>query len=622
MLVHDHPPAVSPNVTAGILLCARAFGEQLQLPFPSGAQILSATGATKSRAYEVAAEVRELLAALTRPPGRPRASAPSDFSSKLAELRGQVLRFVMSHPGSVHLGAERSWYGSSFRLFALELCERHPDVPVSELAEALLVPRGTLEDWLRAPRPDVPHRHEGNCTDGVPADAKLAQIETVLSAWQSWHGDFGSFCEHVRRDHRLELGRTTIASILFAHGERTPTRRGRRSRDEHALRGAFETFFPGAQWVADGKRLEVLVDGEVFGLNLELVVDAATDAAVGIAVTDEEDGAAVRDAFASGVETTGAPPIAMLLDNRPSNHTPDVDAALGDTIRIRATEARPQNKAHVEGAFGLFSQKTPPIEIDTRDPHKLAHAVATIVVLTFFRAINRAPRRDRGGNTRVDLYAQSVTAEEREAALATLRERMRKQQRARATRTARLDPVVRALLDGAFARLELSDPERHVRDAIACYPVNVIVDAIAIFAAKREHGSLPHGVDARYLFGIVKNLHHVHEADLITDALLRERLAASDRFLESLVAERDAILASTTDSTASLNAVVDRLVRATRTIDRHFWVEAAASIILAVRDNDPLCRRACRRIHAAFSLDPRERHRLVRMLVRRLSPLD
>jgi hypothetical protein len=59
--------------------------------------------------------------------------------------------------------------------------------------------------------------------------------------------------------------------------------------------------------------------------------------------------------------TTGAPSLALLLDHRPSSHTPEVDAALDNTMRIRATPERPQNKAHVEGAFGLFAQKVPPI---------------------------------------------------------------------------------------------------------------------------------------------------------------------------------------------------------------------------------------------------------------------
>jgi transposase InsO family protein len=609
-------------VTAGLLLCARTVGEQLTLPFPSTAEILSATSATRSRAYEVAREIGELLPTLARAQGRPRAVREPEPVSKFAELRGEALRFVMSHPGCVRQERERMRYGDAWRLFVLELRDRHAELPLGDLADALCMPLGTLEDWMRAPAPEPPlNAHDDVATEH---DAKLAQIETVLAAWRAWSGDFSSFCEHVRRDHRLEIGKTMIAEILSAHGERTPTRRRGRSRDEHALRGAFETFFPGAQWVGDGKKLEILVDGEVFRVNLELVVDAATDAAVGVAVTDEEDSDAVRDAFESGVDTTGKPPLAMLLDNRPSNHTPELDETLGDTMRIRATENRPQNKAHVEGAFGLFTQKTPPIEIETHEPRALARAIAEIVALTFFRAINRAPRRDRDGKTRVDLYRESVTPEQRDAARDALRERMRKQELARETRHARLDPDVGVLLDGAFARLDLLDPERHVRDAIACYSRDAIVDAIAIFSGKRDRGTLPAGVDARYLLGIARNLHHVHEADAITRALLHDRLDARDRFLAPLVRAREEIIVSTTtDINAILDALVDHLVASEREIDRHFWIDAIANVLpLEDTTRRDLAQRAARRIHAAFRLRTRERARLVRLLMRRLWPLQ
>ncbi|MBZ0120699.1 MAG: hypothetical protein K8H88_27140, partial [Sandaracinaceae bacterium] len=63
-------------MTAGVLLCARSLGEQLELPFASTSQILSATGATRSRAYELARELREQLPKLARPPGRPRGEPP------------------------------------------------------------------------------------------------------------------------------------------------------------------------------------------------------------------------------------------------------------------------------------------------------------------------------------------------------------------------------------------------------------------------------------------------------------------------------------------------------------------------------------------------------------------
>lgn len=625
----DNPPVVSPNVTTGVLLCARSLGAELGLAMPSGADILAATGASRSRAYEIARELGELLPTLARPPGRPRASRDAQPVSQLAELRGEALRFVMSHPGCVNLGAERARYRESFRLFVLELRDRYGDVVLTDFAEAIHTPLGTIEDWLRAapsfvaPKPDTAEQASGELHDD---DSKLAQIETVLAAWRAWHGDFGAFCEHVRRDHRLDIGNTLISQILFVHGERAPARRGERSRDEHALRDAFEVFFSGAQWVADGKTLQVRIDGALHRVNLELVVDAASDAAVGIAVSAEEDSKAVVDAFESGVETTGEPPLAMLLDNRPSNHTPEVDVALGETMRMRSTLGRAQNKAHVEGAFGLFSQKVPPLEIDTREPRALACAIATIVAVTFFRALNRAPRRDRDGRTRVDLYAQSVsvTPAERDAAKTALRERMRKQELARQTRTARLDPVVRTLLDDAFERLALLDPEHHIRDAIACYSCDAIVDGVAIFAGKRERDSLPQGVDARYLLGIVRNVDYLREAECITEALLRERLAARDRFLAPLLRERDQLLKDHGALTERLDAFVDRIVRADREIDRRFWLDACAAVFPAADDDvrTVLFRRAARRIHAALRLPARDRSHIERLLLRRLWPLD
>lgn len=621
MLVHDPTPAVSPNVTAGVLLCARRLGEQLELAFPSTSEILGATGATRTRAYEVASTIRQVLPTLVHPPGRPRAEPISPPSSRLAELRGEALRFVMSHPGCVRLERERMRYSDGWRRFVIALHETYADVPLRELADALCIPLGTIEDWLRAPRVEAPEPAHVR-GDGVDEESpRLPQIESVLHAWRTWSGDFTAFCEHVRRELRIDIGKTTIASVLFAHGERRPSRRTGRSRDEHALRGAFETFFPGAQWVADGKTLEVVIDGEVLHVNLELVVDAATGAAVGIDVRDEEDSAALIAAVDDAVATTSAPPIAVLVDNRPSNQTPEVDTALGDTMRIDATPDRPQNKAHVEGAFGLFAQKVPPLQLDTTDSRALARSIALLVATTFFRTLNHAPRRDRAGASRAELYRQEVSPDEREAARVALQDRLRRQQLARETRAARIDPDVRALLDDAFTRLSLLDPERRVRDVIACYPRDAVVDAIAIFGAKQQHGSLPQGVDARYLLGIVRNLHHVHEADLITQALLRERLHARDRFLAPLLRDRDAILADS--NTDAFKSVVQRLTDAEREIDRHFWIDTLALIAPTQQDaRSAFALRSAQRIHACFRLGPRERHRLVRILLRRLCSLE
>ena len=627
-----------PLVTAGVLLAARSLSKPHGVPQPSVGEILRRTGATRSRAYEIKDALEAVLPTLARPPGRPRVE-PVPGPANVPELVGiavEMIQFMKRNPGCVQSGA-RDRYADGYRRFVLELHERHTDVPATEFAAAIDLPLGTLEDWLRSPSIAQPSSAsttapcDPSANDSIPdqeqdakRDTRQAQIETVLAAWRRWHGSFSAFCAHLRRDHRLELGPTLVASILFEYGLRVPARRGGRSRDDEALRNSFETFFPGAQWVGDGKQLAVVIDGKTFHRNLELVVDAASDAAVGISVRDEEDSAAVVQAFTQGVETTGGTPIALLLDNRPSNHTPEVDATLDDTLRIRATPGRAQNKAHVEGGFGLFAQKVPPIVLDTRDPNALATWVAHLVATTFFRAFNRAPRRDRAGKSRVALYEQPVTPEQYEAASAALRDRLRKQELARQTRAARRDPIIAALLDDAFTRLGLLDPERHVRDAIACYPRDAIVDAIAIFSGKRTAGTLPKDVDARYLLGIVRNLHHRHESEPITEALIRERLAAHDRFLAPLVAERAAILSASDDDVgAALVALVDRLVRAERTIDRHVWLDAAADLVMPQLPDVriALAKRAARRIHATFALSTHDRAHLERALLRRLWPL-
>ncbi len=99
---------------------------------------------------------------------------------------------------------------------------------------------------------------------------------------------------------------------------------------------------------------------------------------------------------------------------------------------------------------------------------------------------------------------------------------------------------------------------------------------------------------------------------------------ARDRFLDSLVRERDAILALATGVVPTLYALVNQLVGAEREIDRHFWIDAAVAV-LATCDEDERrahARRAAHRIHAAFRLGTRDRERLVRMLLRRLWPLE
>ena len=619
--IADRLHAVTPLPIAALLLVARNLSKNLGLPALDVTQILAATKVSRSAAYQLARTLAALLPTLARPRGRPpkpMAAAPTD---ETAALTHTVLAYVMRQPGCARSG-ERQGYSDGFRCFVVEQRATHMEIDVEAFARAVHVPLGTLKDWLRDPispiaepakTPDVPEESE----------AQMAQIQTVLSAYKRWSGTFVDFCEHVRRDLHVPFGRALVAHILAAHGVRHARRRGRRTADELAMRGSFRTYFPGAQWVGDGMQVPVVVDGECHTFNLELDVDAHTSALVGVSVRDEEDSAAVVEALASGVVTTGAPPLALLLDNKPSNHTPEVDAALGDSIRIRATHARPENKAHVEGAFGLFSQILPAIELDTQaSAHDVARALLFLVVHVWARTTNHRPRRAHQGRSRAQLYANAPSAEQIEDARRQLRETAERQERARRTLEARRRPEVLAMLDAHFAHLALLDPERHIRLAIAGYPMSAIVDGIAIFEGKRRAGTLPEGADARYLLGIVKNVAAKMEGEHVTRAMLDLRLEARDRALAGLLAERDAVC-STGDVAHVSSTCVDHALATASPLDRSFWLGALADALL--RQPDALRHdhffAAARRIHATFAVSPRERQDAVRLLADRLVPI-
>jgi hypothetical protein len=619
-------------VLAALLLLARNLGQHFALPCPSAEAILAATGASKSRAYELVSALISVLPTLTRKAGRP-SRAPAEPREPFGEsIARSVLRHVMQHPGCVHGHAERQHYSDGFRHFIVELRSKHEDTALDLFASLVEIPLGTLKAWLSpASAPEPMPKVATTPSEQPPSAAKsatLAQIETVLAAWKSWDGGFVDFADHVRTNLRVPFGRQLVARVLEQSGVRLARRRKGRSPDELALRGAFETFFSGAQWVGDGKKVSVVLDNESFDFNLELDVDAYSDACAGLSVRDAEDSTAVIEAFADGKGTTGAAPLALLLDNRPSNHTEEVDAALAQeaTLRMRSTLGRPQNKAHVEGAFGLFSQTVPPIALDTsKGARSIAKQLVLLVTTTWARAINRRPRTDRGGRSRVDLYADSATDEQIAAARRALEERVRLQELARRTLEARERPEVRALLDTHFERLGLKDPERHVRLAIARYTLDAIVDGIAIFDGKRQRQSLPDGADARYLLGIVRNVAAEREGELIAETLLSLRLAARDQALASLVAQRDQVCRSPSADSEVIAECVDRALATERSIDRTFWLSALVEQIRA-RSIEPgdhaLYRLAARRINATFRVPPRVRQNALRFVADRFVPLS
>jgi hypothetical protein len=613
-----------PQVIAGLLLAARDYLRPAELPHPSVEEILVQTTARRSAAYAARERLVALLPTLWRPPGRPPtpAATPPPGTDAISQA---VLAFVMDHPGCVHGSAARRQYSAAFRRFLLDLRQQHAALDLMAFASAAGVPLDTLRDWERVPAAPAPVTPTSSPPADRPATDPL-HVETVLAAWHTWEGDLAPFCTHVRDHLLVPFGRTAITAILEAHGVYQPRRRQGRSPDETALRQAFETFFPGAQWVGDGTPVTVTLDGQRFTFNFELIVDAASAACVGASVRDAEDSVALTAALADGVATTGAPPLSVLVDNRPSNLTPEVaqTVAATDTTLLPATPGRPQNKGHVEGAFGLFFQVLPALVLTAVSPRELARQILQLAITIWARTLNGRPRAARGGHSRRELYYVQPTPEEIATARAALEARLKRQLAARQTAQARLDPQVRQLLAAAFSRLGFADPDGHLQTAIARYPLAALVDGLAIFDGKLAAGTLPADVDGpRYLLGIVRNVALRREAEEIAEAMLRARLAAQDAILTPLVVRHRALLDAHTSPAVRLVAFIDAALQADVFLARLFWLQAAGDCIreAASPERSRLYQRAVRIINAAPRLLHADRLEAARTLAHRAFPL-
>ncbi len=370
--------------------------------------------------------------------------------------------------------------------------------------------------------------------------------------------------------------------------------------------------------------LPVTLGDDAFTFNVELLVDPCSGAFVGASVRDTEDAQAVIDAVADGVATVGASPLAVLLDNKPSNHAAEVHDALGDIEIMRATPYRPQNKAHVEGAFGLFRQVAPALAIMTGSARELARQLVEIVIVLWARTTNHRPRKDRGGKTRVELHLDhEPTAEEIEAARAALKGIIRQHEQARQTLAARQDPVVRAALADAFAHYGFDDPNGEFLNAIASYPLDAVIDGIAVVAGKKRAGTWPVDADARYFLGIVCRIARERETWEIGLALWDERKRAGDRALDAAEGARARIDEDFEDINERIKDYVDRALATSRRIDRFFWLGAIADVVLDGEEpsRHALFCLAARRMAATHAVPYLDRQAATRFLAAKILPV-
>lgn len=606
------------SIHAALLLLGR---ELVNWPeAPTTEEILELTGSGRSQAYAMKARLRELLGTLAGKPGRP-ISEPVPADARLAVSRA-IQDYLMRHPGSAYLERERYCYLDHFRRFIVGLVE--PGQPggglsVAELADASLIPLGTLKGWFGQPATDEPES---------PPLMTLRQEHQhqILDLYQSWKGNFTSFCRSVREEHRLNYGDTAIGSLLHQAG----LRKRKSGKSVTPDRGSYRKLFPGAQWLGDGSTMKVYYipvqwGKETFLFNIEAVLDVASDALVSVDVSDSESEATVLRAFQDGIATTGKAPLSMSLDNKPCNHTQaivEATAKAGTTL-LPTTPFRPQSKAPLEGVFGLFKQCFPELILCGDNPRELARLVLLLVFSAWARGRNGKPRKNLGNKSPVDHYLGIKPSPEQEAeASRHVKEEQQRQEAMRRTREERADPIKLEFLKQALLDLNIADPNHRLAVDLAYYPRDSIVDGIGIFQAKSQLGTIPSGADpGRYLRGIIRNAYDLNELSLTAESHLKNRLYLRDLSLRGLTTQDEEIRQRLSTPLQLLQAFVDLALTAPSKIDYHFWALQSAETIAGVpiEDRGSLYQYAARRIAVSFRADRSRRQSLLARLARVLS---
>ena len=593
----------------------------------------------RSYAYQLVPKVEAAVARGLDEAQRGEAAAQGAKLRSL-EVRVAVLEYRAEHPGSWVCGG-RTVYSGELVTFILALASKSlgAGMTQADFAAACGIPLPTLKGWWNdaarhlplpfappatepaAPpsasrEPAPPPQPEPATSDAGGLGLSL-DMNRIVAEYEPWQGSLPAFVDHLR-SLGLRYGRETVSQILHLAAARNLLRRPPPA--PHARGSTFRPP-PGVQWTSDGKQVDVVVDGETFRVNWQPSVDVGSGATVGSVVRLQEDTPGVLASFADGVETTGAKPVALLLDNKACNKSPAVaDAVAPETFVMNATLGRGQNKAVVEGGFGLFAQALGPVvaTVDTATPEGLALSIASAVTRAYEQGRNHHPRR-RDGRTPYELYRDADPSADEIAAAAERLRAIKKQIDTREAREqARRDPAVLATIEQAMERFGFSD-DGDVAASLRTLPLAALQNAIAIYAAKQQSGSLPPDAGIRYFAGIARNCHHEHELLLFEHELVAQLERTGQ--LVRVHLERKAASLSSLELAPRLLAIVHELLTVSAPLSQVFWRRSfqTEAHVAPVALRADLRRRLCERIRRHYAATKRRRQLLTELVVRALS---
>lgn len=568
-----------------ILLLARSIADALKVDLDAPvAEICRTVGASRPSAYEQMNRVLTGIQSLAETrSGRPATSGDSAAGDREVslDLTVEMLSYQLDHPGSVLPQRGRTWYAPAFQRFVLTKKD-HWLGTLETFAEAVRVPLETIRDWLRKDRAHEMVKQEPKCLRKVPVNSSDL-VHLIAAAWQGWDGPTGAFLAHAARSFRISPAQVKRVLIILGVISPRPRRRFR-------YRGETHPLSPGSMLVTDGKRVDVELTGsrERIHFNWQAMLDQTTACDTASVVTNEECAAGVVEAYQRSLFTLGGVvPEALLHDNKPCYDDATLQQTIGDsgTTMIPATPARPENKAVIEGAFGLFEQRVGSICLDDSNRNSLIQSAIEEVLRAYTAATNSIPRIEFDGESRLRVLQESCPSYEQQqrdlSFLAGLKADHESSQRWKRPP----DPTSLDLLDAIFVRFDLldKDPKRSLRLYLARYEPTAIRRAAAIVCGKLHRNDIDRRWLHRYLVKVIQS--QQDELDLERAAQELHQLCRIQNQSWTSHEEREhQILVSEHDDTKELAlAIAENAAHGGIPVQTTFWTEKLLELI----DNSP-----------------------------------
>lgn len=124
------------------------------------------------------------------------------------------------------------------------------------------------------------------------------------------------------------------------------------------------------------------------------------------------------------------------------------------------------------------------------------------------------------------------------------------------------------MLDEVFESRGFDDPKGNLEDAIASYPHDTALSAIAIFRGTQTAKTLPPLAGPRYLPGIIRNTAQRDKGVAVADEPWSLRLKAHDCALLSLEQTRRSIQGNPLEN---IKTIIDHALATDSPLHRAFW---------------------------------------------------